>query len=217
MIFFKNSNHPSLLLNLTFDLANEHERLITLMESTRTLDTLRSKPNRLLNTFRLQSLESVSPLVTALGCHATSADQFGIHSENEQLHISLNSLNQEGCHALKLTIQRGDASDTARDINVLINVTDSRLERPRFDKFVYNFAVAENAPLDAVIGQVRAVFYSKRARLDAAGEIEYRIVPFVDSDGSFDMPVVVDYLSGQLTQALNIDRERYYYITLQLA
>jgi len=89
-------------------------------------------------------------------------------------------------------------------------VTDSRLERPRFDKFVYNFAVAENAPLDTVIGQVRALFYGKRARSDAAGEIEYRIVPFVDSDGSFDMPVVVDYLTGQLTQALNIDRERYY-------
>lgn len=195
------------LINVTFDLANEGERLISLLESTRSLDTLRSRPNRLLNQFRLKSIEAENPLVSAYGCKAAVASQFGIHSENEALHLSLNSLNKEGCYVLKLTVQRGN--DTAgRDINVLINLKDTRLDRPRFDQFVYNFTITENAPLDTIIGQVHAEFFTKLEKQQPSA-IQYRIVPFVSSFGILDMPVMVDYMTGQLSQALNIDREKY--------
>lgn len=195
------------IINVTFDLANEDERLISLLESTRSLDTLRSRPNRLLNQFRLKSIEAENPLFSAYGCKAAVASQFGIHAENEALHLSLNSLNKEGCYVLKLTVQRGD--DTAgRDINVLINLKDTRLDKPRFDQFVYNFTITENAPLDTIIGQVHAEFFTKLEQQQPSA-IQYRIVPFVSSFGTFDMPVMVDYMTGQLNQALNIDREKY--------
>lgn len=204
----------SKLLNVTFDLETE-EREIVLIESTRSLDSFHSKPIRLLNQFHLIQNESSS--LGSLKCKASSPDFFTLRhdTKNEKLYVILRFLNEDGCYVYKLKMQRAGSDAAQEEMTVLINLKDDRSEKPRFDHFVYNFTITENAPLSTELGKVRATFISQNQGIDT-NFLEYRIVPFVSETSfntqQFDLlnaPITVDYLTGMLSQGSNIDREKF--------
>lgn len=168
-----NFEQSSRLLNVTFDLETE-EREIVLIESTRTLDSFHSKPNRLLNRFNL--IQSDTSSLGNLKCKIGSSDLFTLRhdTQNEKLYVILRSLNEGGCYVYKLKIQREGSENAAQEeMTVLINLKDDRSEKPRFDHFVYNFTITENAPLSTELGRVRATFISQNRDLDS-NFLEYR-------------------------------------------
>lgn len=126
------------------------------------------------------------------------------------------------CLIYELRMRR-PGSEVVDSARIQINLKDARLDRPVFDFSVYNFTIVENSPLSTIIGQVNAVF------LNAEDEslMKYRIVPFVDDFKMFQsqsesneidslslassslLPIKIDSTTGQLTQRVFVDREKF--------
>ncbi len=175
----KFKSHGSIeLFNVTFNLEDENTREIVLVQSTRDLDILRSRPNRITSSFILKSLPKDNKLANSLGCQVASKDMFPIRYEpiNERLYMKLNSINQHGCYVFKLVQQRVEDNESKNEFTVVVNLKDNRLNRPRFDYLVYNFTVTENTPLESIIGSVHAEFFAQKSNEDSYSEelIEYR-------------------------------------------
>jgi len=166
------------LFNVTFNLEDENTRETVLVQSTRSLDILRSRPNRITTSFQLKSMDESNHLVKSLGCQVAGEDMFPIRYDplNERLYMKLNSINQQGCYVFKLYQQRPESIEFKKEFTVVVNLKDNRLDRPRFDYLVYNFTVTENMPLDSVIGSVHAKFFTQKSNEDSNSDdaIEYR-------------------------------------------
>jgi hypothetical protein len=211
----------------------------TLIESTAQLDKYHSKLVRSRNRFHFELCESVGD--------SSSFDPFTIRyepAEEERLvlrvkpayHELLKAANHRttsfATFLYKLYVKRGGGgvvSSLSQDdvARVQINVRDNRLDRPVFDRAVYNFTIVENAPLNTVVGRVTALYLNA---VDP-GLIKYRIVPFVDDseersslfnfmqelggNGGGEeasvahLPVRIEPATGLIVQTLIVDRERY--------
>ena len=190
------------LFNITVDLANLDNE-ITLIESTKSLDPFRSKPNRVLNEFSIEGTIDTSLCKSNL---EPTNNIFSIRHDLNDEKLFLKVENRTGLESLECLVLRlsvGRSIGHRSTSMLLINVIDNRLDRPVFDFNVYNFTITENLRFDAIIGQIRA---SYARQFDP--EIKYRIVPMI-TEAEDNTPVRIDYNDGKILPRSNIDREKY--------
>ena len=96
-------------------------------------------------------------------------------SPNEsQLHLVVaGSLDREAIssYSFKITAYDGGSPPLNSSLNVIIQITDINDNNPIFEKLYYKFSISENAPVDSLIGSVKA----NDLDADQNGLVKYRI------------------------------------------
>ena len=171
---------------------------LVLIESTVRLNSLTSKPNRLLNEFELNAIESDRENEELLKKHCGSQSvssrmdknespfSVRLESANEKLYLKFknNNANRElfkkkTCFVYSLSVRRPITNGQASLALVVINVADNKIDQPVFDFSVYNFTIVENSTFNTMIGQVRAIYSNHVGDQETLDNlINYRIVTF---------------------------------------